>query len=88
MNKKRKYSQITNQTKLSIQPIDFLNCQICYIPVYNYKECYNHWVYCSNTCFSILYMHHCGNFGNQQTFNDDMVIDYNIADKPIGIISL
>ena len=77
MNKKRKYSQ------LSIKPIEYLYCQVCYTAVKDYKECVNHWVYCCSDCFAILYLQNYGKFGNEEsTFSNEM----NIEDKPIGII--
>ena len=50
---KRKYSQI----ELSVEPIEFIRCDICADPVYNYRY-YNcpYGVFCSEDCFEILYL--------------------------------
>ena len=36
-----------------LQPIPFMLCEICKMPVYNYRECQT-WIYCGCDCLSVL----------------------------------
>ena len=51
---KRKYSEMSNEIKLTIKPIKYLKCEVCNRRVYNYRLCTNNVVYCSGDCYEVL----------------------------------
>ena len=80
----RKIDQCNTSNKkpnLKLQPIEYINCEICSVPVYNYRECLNNWTYCSNDCYEILYLNRCGTFNDMSSFNGNkMNEDESISD--------
>ena len=55
--KKRKRNiidELGGTIEMKISPIDFIPCEICKLPVYNYRCCnQSHAITCSYECFSI-----------------------------------
>ena len=41
-----------------LQQIHYLLCNVCKIPVHNYKECCNQWIYCGYDCWSVLMLNY------------------------------
>ena len=78
--KKRKFSDIVScfhgtkeHIKLKIMPIDYLPCEICNNPVYNYKTL-NDCIVCSYDCYSIMYLRRSNKYLHEKdtnkSFND------------------
>ena len=66
-NKKRKCS-------LTIQPVKFLKCDICYEDVKLYGQCISSFVYCSESCLHVLCLRQLNN-NERNSFNDEMEIE-------------
>ena len=65
--------KITKKPKnLYIENVLFLRCDVCSLPVYNYRECISPHVYCSLSCFECLFLSYFGNFHINDSFEDIM----------------
>ena len=62
----------TTKRKLNIthlQPIPFMLCEICKIPVYNYRDCQT-WIYCGYDCYSVLMLNYTIDNNDYKSFNE------------------
>ena len=92
--KKRKRNiidELGGTIEMKISPIDFINCEICKRPVYNYRCCnQNHVITCSYECFSVYQLSQKNTYlyenikksfddidnSTKQYKSDDMEIEY------------
>ena len=63
VNKKRKL------TLPHLQLIPFMLCEICKIPVYNYRDCHT-WIYCGYDCYSVLMLNYTIDNNEYKSFNE------------------
>ena len=47
---------ISVEQKLKIKPVDYIECCICHLPVYNFREIHCNDITCSYECESILFL--------------------------------
>ena len=86
--KKRKRNiidELGGTIEMKISPIDFIPCEICKLPVYNYRCCnQNHVITCSYECFSVYQLSQKNtyldekdrtSFDEKQDKSDDMEIE-------------
>ena len=83
--KKRKRNIIDELNITIIENPNFINCEICKLPVYNYRCCnQNHVVTCSYECFSVYQLSQKNtyldekdrtSFDEKQDKSDDMEIE-------------
>ena len=78
---------IIEKPNLKLSPIDFINCEICKLPVYTYRCCnQNHVITCSYECFSVYHLSQKNtyldehekertSFDEKQDKSDDMEIE-------------
>ena len=72
MKRKKDFEDENNKRpKLSLSPIVSLPCEICNVPVYDYRLCISPYVYCGLDCFEIIFLMYYGKF-KDVSFDDDL----------------